>query len=324
MKIGLVYDLQCDPTDERQAEFDPPATLDALSSALEELGHRPVRLGGAHDIVARPQRLKDVELVFNVAEGADGPCREAWVPTLLEYYGVPYVGSDPFTLSVGLDKALCKRLAMAEGLLTPRWISVVHPRALPRRLPLSFPVIVKPCREGSGRGIGAGAVVSTSEALAQRVTWLFGCCPGPILIEEFIEWAEVTVCVIGNNPPVAYPPIQRPIDAVTRLAYHVVDPPPSQWECPVELDDAVDQEARRIAFGMANALRVRDVARIDLRIDREGRVYFLEINPLPSFAPEGSFGLLAESRGMPYHQVVGEVLDAALRRLSALAGMPHA
>lgn len=322
MNIGLAYDLQRDPTDDRQAEFDPPSTLDALEDALQALGHQVRLLGNAEELLAHPQRLAELEVVFNIAEGADGPCREAWVPTILELYGVSYVGSDPLTLSLGLDKVLCKRLAVAEGLLTPRWISVAHPRALPRQPPLSFPVIVKPCREGSGRGIDARAVVSDPEALAQRVTWLFTRCPGPILVEECIEWAEVTVCVIGNEPPVAYPPIQRPIDVVSRLAYHVVAPPPPRWECPVELDDAVDREARRIALGMVKALRVRDVARIDLRIDREGRVYFLEINPLPSFAPEGSFGLLAESRGMPYHQVVGEVLNAALRRLGT--GIPHA
>lgn len=315
MRIGLTYDLQQDPTDDRQAEFDPPTTLDALQDALQTLGHQVRRLGNAEELLAHPQRLAELELVFNVAEGADGPCREAWVPTLLEYYGIPYVGSDPLTLSVGLDKVLCKRLAVAEGLRTPRWISVAHPRALPGQLPLAFPVIVKPCREGSGRGIDADAVVSSPEALAQRVAWLFRRCPGPILIEELIEWGEMTVCVIGNDPPVAYPPIQRPIDVVSRLAYHVVAPPPPRWACPVELDDALDQEARRIALRMARALGVRDVGRVDLRVDRQGAVYFLEINPLPSFAPEGSFGLLAESLGRPYHHVVGEVLDAALRRL---------
>ena len=116
MRIGLTYDLQTDPADERQAEFDPPATLDALSGALAALGHDPVRLGGADEILARPQRLRGIELVFNLAEGREGRCREAWVPTLLELHGIPYVGSDPPALSLGLDKVMCKRLAVAEGL----------------------------------------------------------------------------------------------------------------------------------------------------------------------------------------------------------------
>ena len=186
MRLGLSYDLQTDPADERQVEFDSPATLSAVRGALEALGHEVVPLGCAEDLLSEPDRLKGVEVVFNLAEGRAGRCREAWVPVLLELHGVPYVGSDSLALALGLDKVVCKRLAASAGVATPRWLSIVDLTRLPETIPLTFPLIVKPRHEGSGRGIGAGAVVFTREALAQRVEWLFERCRQPLVIEEFI------------------------------------------------------------------------------------------------------------------------------------------
>ncbi len=361
MPLGLTYDLQTDVTDERQAEFDPPQTIQALRQALESLGYPVVPLGNAFELIRAPERLRGVELVFNIAEGIDGRCREAWVPNLLDLTGVPYVGSDPLALSLGLDKVMTKRLAVAEGLSTPRWMSIEQSRALPQALALSFPLIVKPRFEGSGRGIDAEAVVHNQQALRERVEWLYQRCQQPILIEEFLAGGELTVCVIGNDPPVALPAIQRPLDPATRLSCHVVKqhvsspphqeatavkpwrngiearrvvqdatpPPPihwcggtgvnpwcggSRWECPVTLEESLDRDARHMALTMFQSLGCRDVARVDLRIDTQGRPAFLEINPLPSFDPEGSFGLIAEYLGLTYTQLIGRVLAAALQR----------
>jgi D-alanine-D-alanine ligase len=286
-----------------------------VSDALQALGHEVVFLGDAHELLAAPERLSSVELVFNLAEGAHGRCREAWVPTLLELHGVPYVGSDPLALALGLDKAVCKRLARAAGVPTPRWISAFTPQALPDPLPLAYPVIVKPRWEGSGRGIDAGAVVQTASALAQRAQWLYARCAEPLLIEEFIDGGELTVCLIGNDPPQALPVIQRPVDRATRLSCHVVPEPSAAWDTPLILDAALEAQAVGVAQTMFQVLGCRDMARVDLRVDRQGQVWFLEINPLPSFDLVGSFGLLAEATGTTYAALIGRILDAAMTRV---------
>ena len=311
MNIGLAFNLQTDPADERQAEFDPPATIQTLTQAVESLGHHVVPLGAAHDILRAPERLRGVELVFNIAEGDEGRCREAQLPILLDLFGVPYVGSDALALCVGLDKVMCKRIARAEGLATPKWIAIGRPDQLPSTIPLAFPVIVKPRWEGSGRGVDAGAVVDHREALAARAAWLFARCPGPMVVEEFAPSGELTVCIIGNEPPVAYPTIQRPLDPISRLSSHVVRSAPAQTIAPLILDQALDGEARRVALTMFQALGCHDMARVDLRVDAAGRVQFLEINPLPSFDPQGSFGLLAEYLGSTYPEMIQRILDAA-------------
>ena len=315
MRIGLTFDLQTDPHDARQAEYDPPRTIQAVETALTELGHEVSRLGSARDLVTLPDRLRAVELVLNIAEGSCGRCREAWVPTLLELAGVPYVGSGPAALALGLDKAMSKRVALACGVPTPEWITVDQPQALPRAIPLDFPVVVKPRYEGSGIGIDEGAVARDAEALRQRVQWLYDQRQQPMLIERFIPHGELTVCVIGNDEPIAYPAIQRPIDPTSRLSTHVVKRPPARWDAPLELTEQLDTQARRMALAMFRAIGCRDMARVDVRVDERGVSWFLEINPLPSLDPEGTLGLLAEYLGVSYSHLIGRILEAASRRL---------
>jgi D-alanine-D-alanine ligase len=315
MRIGLTYDLQTNPHDERQAEFDSPATIGALVDALCHLGHEVLALGNAHALLADRSWPRRIDLAFNIAEGDRGRTREAWVPMLLELAGVPYVGSDPLALSLALDKVMMKRLAVAEGVPTPAWMCVAGSSELPAQLPIAYPLIVKPRFQGSGQGIEAASVVRDREALAAQVDSVTRRFNQPVVVEELIADGELTVLLIGNDPVFAYPVVQRPIDPETRLAMHVLRPAPERWICPLTLDPALEAEAVQHAKTMFHAIGCRDMARIDCRVNASGRVQFLEINPLPSFDPHGTIGLLAEHAGMPYGRLVGSVLDAAIERV---------
>jgi D-alanine-D-alanine ligase len=324
MHIGLTFDLQTDPLDPRQAEFDPPATIEALRAALAAPGHQVTLLGDAGALLRRGMKsLCDVDFVFNIAEGRGTRCREAWAPMLLELYHIPYAGSDPLALMLGLDKLACKRIASACGLITPEWLTASSASDLPAEVPLPFPLIVKPRYGGSGMGVDAGAVVRDRQALAERVDAVTAQWQQPVVIEEFISHGELTVLLVGNNPPLAYPPVQRPLDPDSRLSYHVVRPAPERWEAPLTLDATLEERASRAAQVMFAELGCRDMARVDFRVDRLGRVHFLEINPLPSFDPEGTIGLIAEHAGRTYAQLVQEILNAALRRHHAPPSPTH-
>jgi D-alanine-D-alanine ligase len=318
MRIGLTYDLQLDPTDDRQAEFDQPRTIEALEAALRSLGHTVVHLGNAAQLADAPWRLEGIPLVFNIAEGGYGRCREAWVPMLLEQWGVPFVGSGSVAQALGLDKVMSKRLASASGIATPRWVVAdgTNEVSVVRAGELKFPLIVKPRYEGSGLGIDAGAVVHDMAALTRRVEWLTRRLLGqPCLVEEFIPFGELTVFLIGNQPPEALPVVQRPIDPSSRLSCHVLGNDPRAWLCPVELTPQLEAAAAKIGVTMFETLRCRDMARVDLRVAEDGTPYFLEINPLPSFDPEGSLGLIAEYLGTTYTELIKQVLNAARLRL---------
>jgi D-alanine-D-alanine ligase len=109
MRIGLIYDVfdaypwQPGEAADADAEYEPEATVQALEAALEALGHTPVRVGTAHDLLGRLEGLRRdglrLDAAVNIAEGARSRNREAYAPILLEMAGIPYVGSDALTLS---------------------------------------------------------------------------------------------------------------------------------------------------------------------------------------------------------------------------------
>ena len=317
MHIGLTYDLQSDPSDERQAEFDSPATISALRSALETLGHSVALIGGAKELLRiGPRGCCDFDIVFNIAEGTQGRCREAWVPMLLEQWGLPFVGSGSAAQALALDKIMSKRIARASNVTTPNWRVVESMDAFDRIEAVEFPLIVKPRYEGSGIGIDSDSIVHEPRALRERVEWVISRYSQPCLIENFITFGELTVFLIGNHPPHTLPAVQRPIDESSRLSCHVAKRSKQEaWLSPVDLTPELDSQAQRIAVTMFESLGCRDMARVDLRVDEKGMLYFLEINPLPSFDPEGSLGLLAEYLGTTYTDLIGRILDAAMRRM---------
>src|SRR5881275_252542 len=134
------------------AEWDNPATIAAVEAALSELG-TVVRLEATEDFPERLRRAKP-DIVFNIAEGFNGVNREAHVPAICEFYGIPYTGSDPFTLTLCLDKARTKETLTFHDIPTPKFAVVEHVGDLQERTAdLKLPLFIKPVHEGSSKGI---------------------------------------------------------------------------------------------------------------------------------------------------------------------------
>ena len=124
MKIALTYDLrshylELGYTEEQTAEFDSPATIEAIAAALSELGHTPVRIGHVQELTRRLAAGERWDLVFNIAEGLHGLGREALIPALLDAYRIPYTFSDPCVMAVSLHKGFTKSILRDAGLHTP-------------------------------------------------------------------------------------------------------------------------------------------------------------------------------------------------------------
>src|SRR5436190_22754596 len=132
------------------AEWDSPATIAAVESALSRLG-KVVRLEATEDF---PERLRQTrpDIVFNIAEGFRGVNRESHVPAICEFFGIPYSGSDPFTLTLCLDKAKTKETLAIHGIPTPRFAVVEHVGDLQERTAdLKLPLFIKPVRSEERR-----------------------------------------------------------------------------------------------------------------------------------------------------------------------------
>jgi D-alanine-D-alanine ligase len=329
LRVGIVYELlgsrpqrAGDPPDV-DAEYEPEETIAGLEAALQRLGHVAIRLGNPHDVLAQLGKgeLPALDAALNVAEGFGSRNREAWAPVLLEMAGVPCLGSDALSLSVTLDKAVARTLVSAAGVLVaPGRVVASAEEAKNVEIPGAFPLFVKPRWEGTAKGIGPSSRVEDREALVREVRRVVRDYRQPALVEAFLPGAEYTVMVVGHDPPRALPVLQRALEAVSGIGVHALArhaAPPGGWcaVTPGTLTNELERELEELSLRAFTALECRDFARVDFRLDAEGRVVFLEINPLPTFAPDGSFGILAELEGRPLEELLAEVFRAGLARL---------
>lgn len=321
MRVALTYNekpssVPAGVPDDAFEEFDSPATIDAIAGALESLGHevRPMLADATLPAAFTNHRP---QLVFNMAEGFRGRCRESLVPALCELMEIPYTGSDPLTLAVTLDKAVAKKLLHPE-IDTPRWF-LLESLADLSRVEGPYPLIVKPNCEGSSKGVRRASKVDDAGELAHQVRWTFESYGGPVLVEEFIAGPEVTVGVLQGPEVIGTMEIvPRQVEAEQFIYSLEVK---RDWQRQVEyrvpprLPADVVARSSRAAARAFELLGCRDVSRFDFRIDRDGRVLFLECNPLPGLNPVNSdIVILSRASGLPYNSLVQRIVDSALRR----------
>jgi len=250
------------------------------------------------------------------------------VPAVLEMLGIPYTGSDAATLGLCLDKDWTKRMIYSAHVQTPDWNSVALAEEMPddpKRFPtlaesgLTLPVIAKPSYEGSSKGIRNKCLIEKPEDFGPTVLALWKLYRQPIMVEEFISGDELTVGMVGNDPPdilgIMRVVPRRPSDRfiysleVKRDYKQLVD-----YECPARISDADQEAVTEAALSAFTVLGCRDVARIDFRL-RDGVPYFLEINPLPGLNPRSSdLVIMANLQGVSHAQLVQRILTAAMDR----------
>src|SRR5215470_4850106 len=319
IRVGFTYNVKRSHDGDDEAEWDPPETIIAIANALARQGHIVVHLEATPDL-PRVLAEADVDLIFNIAEGVEGRNREAQVPALCELLGIPYTGSDSATLAIALDKALCKKVLLQHDILTPRFQLMESARE--RLSPdMRFPLIVKPNAEGSSKGIGSTSVVDTEEELRAAVKVCVERYRQPALVEEYIAGREFTVGLLGDKRPRVLPPMEIRFKKETRRP--VYDYAVKQeweehvyYECPAKLTEAEQKAIEKIARATFWALDCRDVARVDMRMDADGRIYVLEVNPLPGLTPGYSdLVLIAQAAGMEYDQLIAEIMVGGLRRM---------
>jgi D-alanine-D-alanine ligase len=333
MRVGLVYDLKTTVTghhdvDDALEEYDSPETVEIISSALESRGHEVIKLGGGEQFLDNIRRV-NVDIVFNIAEGRGNyRSREAQIPAILEMLDIPYTGSDPQCLSVSLDKPVTKKLAASEGVITPKWLTVSDESEITQTPweQFRYPVIIKPGWEGSSKGIRLTSLAHDAGQARLEATRIINCYRQPAMVEEFIDGDEVTVGVIGNNPPQVLgmmrvlPKIQTEHFVysveVKRDYLNLVD-----YECPASLPEDVIDGLKSASLKVFKILGCRDFSRIDFRVDRRGTPYFIEINPLPGLGSYSDLIIMGKLMGRTHEEIICSVLDAALERYPQCASV---
>lgn len=325
LKVGLTYDLRKDrpvrkgEPEDINAEFDSEETVNNIASSIEAGGHKVIKLGGVKNILDNLKNIKSsVDIVFNICEGYLGRNREAQVPVVLEMLGVPFVGSDGLTLSLTLDKVMTKKVLISEGIPTPKYF-VTDSDGAYNLDHLKFPLIAKLRYEGTSKGITEKSRVENPKELKAQINRLICDYKQSVLVEEFIRGAEFTVPVIGNDKPEAFPPAQVHIDNNVNLGdqfytFDFISSDRLGYVYPAKIDKKLEEKLRALALATYRAVDCRDFGRVDFRVDDEGNIYVLEINPLPSLALKDVYKLLADYKQVPFEKIINRILDAGIKR----------
>ena len=334
LKIVIIYDRVLVEGDDDTASDKSPVTRtldkkeveDEVAEALTKLGHEAVQyeLDGTHKSLLGLARV-DCDLVFNLAESfADDDTADFKIAAFLDLLGKNYTGTGAAGLMLSQDKAVAKKIFAFHGIHTPVFAKSFRGR-LDFSHDLHFPVIVKPAREDGSIGIEFSAVVNSIRELMERMDWLHANFDSPVLIEEYIEGREMYVGVIGNDKPEALPVVELDLsklpDGTPRIAAAEV-----KWgkgtkayrdtksTVATDLPEETMLALQQTAIAAYQALEVRDYGRVDMRLQPDGRVQVIEVNPNPWLSSRAEFVMAARKSGRTYTQLIEEIVDLATAR----------
>ncbi len=325
MRIGITYDLKSDYlhqgySEEEIAELDKEETIDSIELALQKLGYETDRIGHVHNLMQQLLEGKRWDLVFNICEGIYGDSREMLVPALLDAYQIKYVFSGAVTMGISLNKAFAKQIIHDAGINTPPFILINNIEDI-KCCQLAYPLFAKPVAEGTGKGIDEDSVIYSSERLEAKCKYLLQKFKQPVLVEEYLPGREFTVGIIGNGQNAT---VIGAIEVIYKNGVNNIYSFSNKenYQNKVEyrkVDNEILKECSNIALKVWNVLNVFDGGRIDLRIDKSGKMSFIEINPLAGLNPiHSDLPILCYKYGIEYTQLISMIVKSAIKRNNIL------
>jgi D-alanine-D-alanine ligase len=327
MRVAVVYNQpqpsRYDATGERQSVLAVLDAVKAVHKALVELTFDVTIVPLVPPLEQARRDLRDLrtDLVFNLFEGFCGePGTEIIVPDLLSEMGVPFTGSPAPAIKLALDKAKTKSILQDAGIRTPDFqllnSETVH------TFELDYPCIVKPCCEDASNGLSARSVVNDFRSLDAQVNRVSDHYAGDAIVERFITGREFNATVLGNSALTVLP--------VSEIVYSLPPGMPeiltfeAKWDphspyfqgtkpvCPAEIEA---EEHDRIADTITTVYRLlgcQGYARVDLRLDRNGELNIIEVNPNPDISPGAGAPRQAAAAGMSYTRFIERLVQLGL------------
>jgi D-alanine-D-alanine ligase len=303
-----------------RTEFD-------VITTLRTMGHEVQALGVHDDLgdIRRAATEWKPHIAFNLLEGFDDvTIFDQNVVSHLELLKLSYTGCNPRGLLLARDKSLSKKLLAYHRIPVPEFDVFRSGRPIRRPKRLAFPLIVKSLTQESSIGISQASVVDNDEKLKERVAFIHESIGTAAIVEQYIEGRELYVGVLGNQALQALPvwelfftnmPPEAKRIATDRVKWSVkyqkkygIESGPAK-----ELPDTVAEQVQHICKRAFRALELSGYARIDLRLDAEGRVWVLEANPNPQVARGEDFAASAEKVGITYEQLMQRILNLGMR-----------
>jgi D-alanine-D-alanine ligase len=326
-RVAIVYNephhSRYDAVNEGKAVLGVLEAVEAVHRALLELGFQVTRVPLVSPLERAKRKLKNInaDLVFNLFEGFCGsPETEAVLPRILSEMGIPSTGCPASALKLGLDKAKMKVILKVAGIRTPDF-QLLNPGTL-NWFRLGYPCIVKPRCEDASHGLSQGSVVNDFVSLGRQIGFVSNRYSGGAMVEEFIDGREFNATILGDSEYRVLP--------VSEIVYFLPSGMPriltfaAKWEpdsayfegtkvvCPAEVS-AEDRE--RIAETAIAAFRIiggQGYARVDMRMDRDGQVNVIEVNPNPDISPGSGAVRQAGAAEMTYTQFIEKIVQMAI------------
>jgi D-alanine-D-alanine ligase len=290
-------------------------------TTLRQRGHELLVIGVHDDLTPIRPAIEEFKptIVFNLMEAfADIGVFDQNVVSYLELLRVPYTGCNPRGLTLTRDKALARKLLAYHRIPSPDFTVVPLNRKPVLRKRLRYPMIVKSLTYESSIGISQASVVANEEQLVKRVNYIHDTILTPAIVEQFIDGRELYVGVLGNHRlrvlPVWEMSFNKMPDTSWRIATervkwsvkyqkrHGIDTAESQ------LPPAAVQKIQHLAKRTYRALDLSGYARIDFRMDAEGKAYVIEANANPQLAELEDFAQSAKRAKLSYPHLLERIM----------------
>ena len=326
MKIVILTHLE----EETSSEHD--IVVDQVARALRKHGHKASVLGVHADLKKLINGLarRKPDLVFNLMEtfgstqmGAVG------LVGLLDLLQLRYTGGGPGEYYLQEDKALTKKLLAFHKIGYPDFAVFSQTASLETGGSLRMPLIVKPLRMDASIGIDGKSLVRSTPEMMERVLAIHNDVKDAALVEEYVDGREFYVGVLGNEMPVAFPPIEMDFSKLDANLPRILDGA-SKWDenspqykgteaILADLPDELRARLQHAALEAYRALRVRDYGRIDMRLTEAGEIFIIEVNASCYLEQSGEFATSAAAAGIEYPDLIERIVQLAVERYEAPA-----
>ncbi|MEO0334994.1 MAG: ATP-grasp domain-containing protein [Pseudomonadota bacterium] len=326
MKILLLIHpdlIPPDKVDEKSIDWEETlwTTEYQVQKGLEKAGHEVEVLGVSDELKAIRVAVKRFEphVVFNLLEEFKGEAIfDQNVVSYLELLGAAYTGCNPKGLIIGRDKALSKKILSYHKIASPKFQVIPKNNPKKRLKEQGFPQIVKCLNEEASLGLSQASIVTSLEKLRERAEFIHEQFRTDAITEQFIEGKEYFVGVIGNYRLQALP--------VWDLKFEKTENPDKEFYSTkakfdqkyrekkgistgaAEIEEALTLELQKVAKRAYKSLGLSGYARMDLRVDKNGRVYVLEANPNPDISEIDDFAQSAKAAGISYPDLLDKIL----------------
>jgi len=264
------------------------------------------------------------DIIYNFVESVEGISSYEWCMTgLFQLLSFEFTGCTPITLGNCLNKERTKSILKARNILTPVNITLKpNSKFTARDITLNFPIIIKLNTEDASIGISEFSVVNSYKELKKHFRFLAETYDQDIILEEYIEGRELNVAILGTKVlPISEIKFTGLPSGLPNIVTY-----DSKWiegstyynntkpVVPARLNEKIKKRIEKVAWAAFEALNCRDYARIDIRLNKKGVPFVIEVNPNPDISSDSGFARAAAADGILHDELLYTIANFALNR----------